>query len=149
MAIPEDYSFSLHQKHLIVGVGVSNIIQISKVMFYSSFKNNTSFVSRFNTLRRGRSTTTNNPVRLQAPTTSNDNINSGTGASGNGSSAPTDHQPLSREASIKKGSDGKQPYIAKPSTLPETCKSDKHFKRGKTLIFGSTFDSTFIWTMSN
>ena len=73
--------------------------------FLYSFKNNTSFVSRFNTLRRGRSSHNPSAHKLQAPNTSNDNLNAGSGASGNGSGV-TEHPPLSREASLKKGGPG-------------------------------------------
>ena len=79
----------------------------SQIFFFLlySFKNNTSFVSRFNTLRRGRSSHNPSAHKLQAPNTSNDNLNAGSGASGNGSGV-SEHPPLSREASLKKGGPG-------------------------------------------
>ena len=75
-----------------------------KYHIFCSFKNNTSFVSRFNTLRRGRSYHHGGANKLQAGNASNDNLNSGGGTATN----PDQQCALSREASLKKGqSDGK------------------------------------------
>ena len=75
-----------------------------------SFKNNTSFVTRFNTLRRGRAShhSSTGSKLTTAMNNSNDNL------SNPGSENPHGPNPggLSREASItKKGSDGKQPIV--------------------------------------
>ena len=74
-----------------------------------SFKNNTSFVSRFNTLRRGRSYHHGTANKLQAANASNDNLVGGNTASSTAVATNPDQQcALSREASLKKGqSDGK------------------------------------------
>ena len=87
-----------------IAIKTSFLINFNLYFLYS-FKNNTSFVSRFNTLRRGRSSHNPSAHKLQAPNTSNDNLNAGSGASGNGSGV-TEHPPLSREASLKKGGPG-------------------------------------------
>ena len=111
-----------------------NLFFLSNCVFsYFSFKNNTSFVSRFNTLRRGRSG--HNPAahKLQAANASNDNLNAcSAGTNGNGTGVTTDQPPLSREASIKKGSDGKTLFfIFVPFSL-EKC-LQLYFKGAATL----------------
>ena len=79
--------------------------QLIKVLFGYSFKNNTSFVSRFNTLRRGRSSMHHN--KFSATTNaSSDNLNSGhPNGNPDDPQQPPPHCALSREASLKKGSD--------------------------------------------
>lgn len=71
-----------------------------------------SFVSRFNTLRRGRSTMHHNKFSAPNNSASGDNLNSGhpTSVSVGNPDDPQQqpqHGALSREASLKKGSDGK------------------------------------------
>ena len=86
-----------------------------------SFKNNTSFVSRFNTLRRARSTALHSPVgsirvphhsssnKLQTANTSADNVSTGGqhGEESSGLGAGLDTKIA------KKGSDGKRCLIVK------------------------------------
>ena len=85
----------------------------------SSFKNNTSFVSRFNTLRRARSTALHSPMgsnhgphqsssnKLQTANTSADNVSTGGqhGEESSGLGAGLDTKIA------KKGSDGKRCLI--------------------------------------
>ena len=94
----------------------AKVLYFRLIIFDCSFKNNTSFVSRFNTLRRGRSSLHHSKLPA-ATNASSDNLNSGhptaAGISASSGNNPdeTQQQPLhcalSREASLKKGSDGK------------------------------------------